>query len=294
LHLVPQHETGSLGPGSIARSQTATSSRRAAAAIVCLLVLLTLPHRAFATDAGQVLTYNGDCYVIADGKRTKLSMGDAVHAGDVVEIADDAKLKLQMADGSVLSLGANSRMTIGSYDVSADGAQRDVKLNLDSGVVRAVVSKMTEKSTFEVSTATGVAAARSTDWFVEYVPTTSSTEVSVLDGTVAFSDAGVSAGSGTVLIPPKFGSDIVGKRQPTAAQPRSPADFAWLTYRTDVRLGLCECMGKPMVTVKASCVDNVDICKTDCAGAPYSFVPNARETCIRMIPGTAVRPAPPQ
>jgi hypothetical protein len=49
-----------------------------------------------------------------------------------------------MTDGSVLSLAANSRMTIGSYYVSAEGAQRDAKLNLDSGVVRAVVSKMTE------------------------------------------------------------------------------------------------------------------------------------------------------
>jgi hypothetical protein len=172
-----------LRPRSNARNQTATSTR-GVAAVACLLALLMLPHRAFATDAGQVLTYNGDCYVIEDGKRDKLNMGDVVHVGDVLEVPSDARLKLQMTDGSVLSLAANSRMTIGSYDVSADGAQRDAKLNLDSGVVRAVVSKMTEKSTFEVNTATGVAAARSTDWFVEYRPATTSTEVSVLDGTV--------------------------------------------------------------------------------------------------------------
>jgi hypothetical protein len=45
---------------------------------------------AFATDAGQVLTYNGDCYVIADGKRNKLNMGDVVHVGDVLEVPGNA------------------------------------------------------------------------------------------------------------------------------------------------------------------------------------------------------------
>jgi hypothetical protein len=45
---------------------------------------------AFATDAGQVLTYNGDCYVIADGKRNKLNMGDVVHVGDVSEVPGNA------------------------------------------------------------------------------------------------------------------------------------------------------------------------------------------------------------
>ncbi len=276
----------------IAHGQTvAAAPLRVVAAVVYIVALLVLPHRAFATDAGQVLTYNGDCYVIVDGKRNKLSMGDVVHVGDVLELPDDAKLKLQMADGSVLSLGANSRMTIGSYDISADGTQRDVKMNLDGGVVRAVVSKMTQKSTFEVSTATGVAAARSTDWFVEYRPTNTLMEVSVVDGTVAI---GAPAGSGTVLIPPMFGSDILGKRQPTAIQPRSQADFARLIDRTDVRLGLCQCMGNPPVAVKASCLDSAEICKANCAGMTYSFVPNARETCIRMVPGTAVRPASPQ
>jgi hypothetical protein len=160
--------------------------------------------------------------------------------------------------------------------------------------VRAVVSKMAQQSTFEVSTATGVAAARSTDWFVEYRPATTSTEVSVLDGTVAFSDVGTLGGAGTVLIPPMSGSDIVGKRPPTAVHPRSQADFTWLIFQTDVRLGLCECMGQPPVTIKASCLDNADICKGECAGAPYSFIPNARETCFRMTPETAVRPASPQ
>jgi hypothetical protein len=287
---VRQHQIGFSKARPIARNRTASAACRVGAGIACLIALLTLSHPALASDAGQVLTYNGECYVTSDGKRVKLSMGDAVHAGDVLEIPTDSKLKLQMADGSVLALGANSKMTIASYDVTTDGAHRDVKLNLDSGIVRAVVSKMSQQSTFEVSTATGVAAARSTDWFVEYQQATTLTDVSVLDGTVAFSGAGSTDGRGAVLIPPMSGSDIVGKQQPTAPQPRSQAYFAALIDRTDVRLGLCECLGNPSVTIKASCLDNVEVCKANCATAPYSFVPNAPESCLRMTPGTAVLP----
>jgi len=268
-------------------------SYRAAAVIACLVALLALPHRTFAADAGQVLTYNGDCYAISDGKRNKLSMGDVVHVGDELEVPANAKLKLQMVDGSVLSLGANSHMKIGNYNLSTDGKQRDVELDLDQGLVRAVVSKMAEKSAFEVSTATGVAAARSTDWFVEYVPVVTLTEVNVLEGTVAFSDISTPAGPGTVLIPPMSGSNILGKHAPTPVQSRTQADLAWLIDRTDVRLGLCQCLGKPPVTIKASCRDNVELCKANCAGEGYSFIPSAPETCIRMTPDTAVRPASP-
>jgi len=95
---VRQHDAELLKPGALVRSQTTTASCCAAAAIACLVALLTLPHRAFATEAGQVLTYNGDCYALVDGKRNKLNMGDVVHVGDVLEIPVDAKLKLQMAE----------------------------------------------------------------------------------------------------------------------------------------------------------------------------------------------------
>src|ERR1700761_3899715 len=106
------HETGDphpiddrrLRPRPIARDQTATAPRRTAAGVACVVALLMMTSPASATDAGQVLTYNGDCYVVADGKRAKLNMGDVVHVGDVLEVPDDAKLKLQMTDGSVLSL----------------------------------------------------------------------------------------------------------------------------------------------------------------------------------------------
>src|SRR6185437_1446516 len=137
-----------------------------------------------ADNAGEVLTFNGDCFVVSGDQRTPLKMGDPVHVGDVIDVPEGAKLKMRMADGSVLALGSGTHMTIRSYTVSTNGQQRDAKLGLDTGLLHAVVSTMIQPSNFEVDTATGVAAARSTDWFVEDSPDRMA--VGVLDGEVSF------------------------------------------------------------------------------------------------------------
>jgi len=255
-----------------------------------------------AADAGEVLTFNGDCFVGASNQRTVLKMGDTVHVGDVIEIPDGAKLKLRMADGSVLALASGTHMTIQTYDVDAAGDKRDAKLSLDTGLVRAVVAKVSQPSNFEVDTATGVAAARSTDWFVEADP--DRTTVAVLDGSVSFGARDARGGpvAGSVLIPAESGSEIDASPSasaPTAAaKPGAPPvaappprrlmptpvvrwtseQFDRLIDRTSVGFGWCQCIADTTV-IHAECQTSVDGCKAVCAGNTSSFIPNARQSC---------------
>src|SRR5260221_14459573 len=87
-----------------------------------------------------------------------------------------------MNEASPVSWGWGPKRPIQTYNFAKGGNRRDAKLGLDSGLLRAVVSSVSQPSKFEVDTATSVAAARSTDWFVEALP--SATVVSVLDGSV--------------------------------------------------------------------------------------------------------------
>src|SRR5581483_4530128 len=189
------------------------------ALVIAAILSLGCPGAVQAADnAGEVLTFNGDCFVVAGDQRTPLKMGDPVHVGDKIDVPEGAKLKLRMADGSVLALASGTHMTIQSYAMSTNGQQRDAKLGLDTGLLHAVVSTMSQPSNFEVDTATGVAAARSTDWFVEDSPDRMS--VGVLDGEVSFAarDARTGAMTGTVTIPPDSGSEIdTGQAPPPAA-----------------------------------------------------------------------------
>lgn len=187
------------------------------------------PSVAAAPEAGQVLAVFGDCFVEADGQKKPLKLGDAVHVGDAVDTAPGAKLKLRMNDGSVVAVASGSHLAIDQYAVGAGGQSRDAKLSLTQGLVHAVVSSLKEPSRFEVDTATGVAAVRSTDWFIEAKP--GATQVGVLGGTVALTSTGTGK---TVEIPAHWGARIEDGRDPVPARVWTQAEFDAFIQRTNL------------------------------------------------------------
>jgi hypothetical protein len=115
-----------------------------------------------ATPAGTVAVVSGSC---RDNGHV-LKAGDAVQIGDTVEVPADSHLKLQMVDGSVIAIAPGSSITVERYNVASSG--RDVKLSLTQGLLRAQVTSVTGPSTFEASTAAGIASvvSASADWFI--------------------------------------------------------------------------------------------------------------------------------
>lgn len=182
-----------------------------------------------AAPAGEVLALKGACVAERDGKPMPLKAGDPVLVGDTVVVPDDGRLKLRMVDGSVISEAAGSRMTIGSYAAGGSGGGRDVGLKLASGLLRAVVAPAGQPSRFEVETATGVAAVRSTDWFVS--AKTAGTQVGVLDGVVALTSA---ATHRAVSIPARWGSRVEPGRDPVPPRVWTKAEFDDVIGRTDL------------------------------------------------------------
>ena len=193
------------------------------------IVLALSAECAFAAQrAGEVLAMGGQCFVEAGGGRHALKIGDGVNVGDTVDVPQGAKLKLRMEDGSVLAAASGSRLTIDAY-ATGGGEKRDAKLTLASGLLRAVVAWVGEPQHFEVDTATGVAAVRSTDWFIEARP--GSTQVGVLDGAVALTSA---ATGKAVRIPARWGARVEAGRDPVPARVWAASEFDDVIARTDV------------------------------------------------------------
>jgi hypothetical protein len=134
-----------------------------------------------------------------------------------------------MNDGSVIAVAPGSHLTIADYRLSNGGESRHATLSLGEGLLRAVVSVLSGLSHFEVDTATGVAAVRSTDWFIEARP--GSTQVGVLDGRVSLKSV---ATGREIVIPARWGARVEAGRDPVPARVWTEAEFADFIGRTNL------------------------------------------------------------
>jgi hypothetical protein len=203
-------------------------------AIAAVVLVLAVPGMweaaAAEPQAGAVLALFGQCFVETGGRRNPLKLGDAVHVGDTLEVMAGAKLKLRMSDGSVIAVASGTRVTITEYRVGADTEGREATLSLGEGLLRAVVSTLQGPPHFEVDTATGVAAVRSTDWFIE--ARSGSTRVGVLDGRVSLKS--VATGQ-EIVIPARWGARVEAGRDPVPARVWTEAEFADFIDRTNLQ-----------------------------------------------------------
>jgi hypothetical protein len=99
-----------------------------------ILGLMIWAGLAAGTPAATVIAVSGSC---TDHGHV-LNRGETVQIGDTLDVPAGGNLKLQMADGSVISVALDSAMSVASYSV--DGSGRDVRLSLGRGALRAQVT----------------------------------------------------------------------------------------------------------------------------------------------------------
>jgi len=197
--------------------------------LVTSLALFPIRSAWTAPQAGEVLALSAQCFLETGGERSALKIGDPVHEGDTVDVPEGSKLKLRMSDGTIISVASGTKLTIAAYKLDSAAGRRDAKLALASGLLRAVVSPFGQASHFEVDTATGVAAVRSTDWFIEALAT--STQVGVLSGSVSLTSL---ATKSEVSIPARWGARIEAGRAPVPPRVWTQAEFDKVIARTSL------------------------------------------------------------
>ena len=167
---------------------------------------------AAATPVGTVIEVGGSC--IDHGR--VLKFGDIVQIGDTLDVPPGGKLKLQMADGSAISVAPDSNITVASYNIN--GSSPSVKLSLAQGVLR--ITSATRP--FEVSSAVGTAAASSAsaDWFVE--SKAGSARVAVLAGIVDLTSNLIGQ---SVSIPAHWGARLEAGRVPVPPRVWNQMEF---------------------------------------------------------------------
>jgi hypothetical protein len=172
------------------------------ATVLLLVVLGAGPAGAQAPEAiGSVSALTGQAQVTSAGQSQArpLAPGAEVFEGDRIRTAPDAKLRLSLEDGSVLTLGAATELSLNRFHYAPERAARNVLLEVPRGIIRVLVELLVAHSTFEVQSNTAVASVRGTEWIAEAAA--DATAIVALDGRVAVRNAQPEIAGEVVLFP---------------------------------------------------------------------------------------------
>ncbi|MBV5325190.1 MAG: FecR domain-containing protein, partial [Rhodospirillaceae bacterium] len=89
-----------------------------------------------------------------------------IAAGDVVTTLAESRLRLALKDGSQLTLGELTKVTVAQFDFAEETLAREAAFDLTSGFLEAITAKAATGSSFVIRTSNAVAATRATEWIV--------------------------------------------------------------------------------------------------------------------------------
>jgi len=167
-----------------------------------LALLVGLSGEAFAAErVGQILRIKGSCEVESEGQRRPLQTASPVHLLDVVTTGANARLVVELDDGTVLTLGENAELKIDEFVFNKPGIADRLKL-FAGGAFRFTTGRLvkTEDSIIEIQTRVPALGLRGTDFWAG--PLDGNYSVLVFDGALDVSNNGQSvildeAGEGT-------------------------------------------------------------------------------------------------
>jgi len=150
-------------------------SRFAFGLALLLSLLVAIPTEVAAAPqsavqrAGEVSRVIPAVNIARSGKTITASAKTSVDWLDLVSTQVNARARIALDDGSVLSVGSESSMKV----VKHDAAAQQTELELTYGKLRTQAQKIAKPDgKFEVRTPAGVAGVVGTDFFVEYVDNT--------------------------------------------------------------------------------------------------------------------------
>lgn len=164
-----------------------TFRTRAAIAAIFLIFAAVAADRTAAAQEPQpvarVVAQIGAVMAFQGSTPRALRLAAPLFEGDHVVTGPDARVELELADGSRLSLGAGTRVALDQVRFDAGGRGVRGLFNLILGILRSSLSGPTWREGFSVETRAAVASVRSTDFVTEALA--EKTAVFVVEGRVA-------------------------------------------------------------------------------------------------------------
>ena len=173
------------------------------------------PAGAQPAPAGTVDALVGTAVVTrhATGEAGPVAVGDALFEGDRIRTETGSRLRLTLRDGSVLTCGEATGLTMDRALYAPEPASRSYLVRVSFGIVRAMVELLATPVAFEMQTNTAVISVRGTEWIAE--TQRAATAVVALEGEVAVRNVDPAV-PGTVTLGPGEGVTVTAGAPPPA------------------------------------------------------------------------------
>jgi hypothetical protein len=173
------------------------------------------PAGAQPAPAGMVDALVGTAVVTrhATGEAGPVAVGDALFEGDRIRTETGSRLRLTLRDGSVLTCGEATGLTLDRALYAPEPASRSYLVRVSFGIVRAMVELLATPVAFEMQTNTAVISVRGTEWIAE--TQRAATAVVALEGEVAVRNVDPAV-PGTVTLGPGEGVTVTAGAPPPA------------------------------------------------------------------------------
>lgn len=194
----------------------------------CVVALSLLGASALAAESiGVVAAAAGPAVVhrLDGGSTEPLAAGMPVFEGDRVVTGPGARLRLALADDTMLHIGSDTDLTLTEFAVDERGVLKGL-LTMPAGIVRVIVDRLLPGAGFQLQAETAVTSVRGTDWITH--ADRRATAVVTLSGAVTVASTDAALGAPVVLTAGE------GTTVPAGAPPQPKSDWGQariLAYR---------------------------------------------------------------
>jgi hypothetical protein len=131
-----------------------------------------------------VVFKKGNTFLVRDNKKSEIQPNTIIQENDVIKTENDSYVNLQLSNGVIVRIGANSQVTLNQ--VLRKDNQEEYNLQLSQGEVLSKVEKDKKKQIkLDIQSPTAIASVRGTEFLVE--SKSNSTTIAVNEGKVEVS-----------------------------------------------------------------------------------------------------------
>lgn len=148
-------------------------------AMAVAVFITSFPREVRGKDAYRILMVLGDVKIIAGGRTHAATVNENLSGGETISTGVNSMADLSMGGKGILRLQEKTKIAVASLA----GSKKESNLNMESGRVIVLMSKLKKGNSYEVRTSTNVASVRGTVFQVS--GDESQSQLDVLTGSVA-------------------------------------------------------------------------------------------------------------